>query len=138
MRKRSSKISFWVSDSERKRIKNLAGKTGMGEGEYLRLSALGKTIFQIEELKPMLHDLKGVSRNLNQLTMLAHEGRVTVINLAPVLSWLERNYPAATAFPITVATAAPTTPHLKPRIKIGSRIRLSRLPMSVPVMAFIA
>lgn len=92
MRKRSSKISFWVSDSERKRIKNLAKKTGMGEGEYLRLSALGKTIFQIEELKPMLHDLKGVSRNLNQLTMLAHEGRVTVINLAPVLSWLERNY----------------------------------------------
>ena len=92
MRKRSSKISFWVSDSERKRIKNLAKKTGMGEGEYLRLSALGKTIFQIEELKPMLHDLKGVSRNLNQLTMLAHEGRVTVINLAPVMSWLERNY----------------------------------------------
>lgn len=66
----------------------------MGIGEYLRLSALGKTIYQVEELKPMLHELKSIGRNLNQLTILAHEGRIQTVNLQAVAEILGRNYEA--------------------------------------------
>ena len=61
-RKRNRKKSFWVSDSEWKAIEKIAADTGMGIGEYLRISALGKTIYQIKELKPVLHELKGIGR----------------------------------------------------------------------------
>ena len=42
-RKRNRKKSFWVTDSEWKAIEKIAAGTGMGIGEYLRISALGKT-----------------------------------------------------------------------------------------------
>ena len=45
-RKRNRKKSFWVTDREWKAIEKIAAGTGMGIGEYLRISALGKTIYQ--------------------------------------------------------------------------------------------
>ena len=44
-RKRNRKKSFWVTDREWKAIEKIAAGTGMGIGEYLRISALGKTIY---------------------------------------------------------------------------------------------
>ena len=92
MRKRDKKLSFWVTESERNKIKKIATKTGMKDGEYLLMSALGKTIYQVEELKPMLHELKAIGRNLNQLTTLAHSGRLQVVNLNNTSACLHRNY----------------------------------------------
>lgn len=83
-----------MTDSERKAIERMAAKTGMGDGEYLRTSALGKTIYQVEELKPILHELKGIGRNLNQLTMLSHQGVVRTINLTATADAIERCYRA--------------------------------------------
>lgn len=93
-RKRNRKKSFWVSDSEWKAIEKIAAETGMGIGEYLRISALGKTIYQIEELKPVLHELKGIGRNLNQLTMLAHQGVIRTVNLTATADGIGRCYTA--------------------------------------------
>lgn len=93
-RKRNRKKSFWVSDSEWNAIERIAAETGMGIGEYLRISALGKTIYQIEELKPVLHELKGIGRNLNQLTMLAHQGVVRTVNLTATADSIGRCYTA--------------------------------------------
>ena len=56
------------------------------------MAAQGKTIYQIDELKPTLHELKAIGRNLNQLTMLAHQGRVTTVNLTAATEALIRNY----------------------------------------------
>lgn len=91
-RKRNRKKSFWVSDSEWNAIERIAAETGMGIGEYLRISALGKTIYQIEELKPILHELKCISRNLNQLTMLSHQGVVRTVNLTATTDGIGRCY----------------------------------------------
>lgn len=44
-RKRNRKKSFWVTEGEWKAIEKIAAGTGMGIGEYLRISALGKTIY---------------------------------------------------------------------------------------------
>ncbi len=57
-RKRNRKKSFWVTEGEWKANEKIAAGIGMGIGEYLRISALGKTIYQIEELKPVLHEPK--------------------------------------------------------------------------------
>lgn len=56
------------------------------------MAAQGKTIYQIDELKPTLHELKGIGRNLNQLTMLAHQGRIATVNLTEATEALTRNY----------------------------------------------
>ena len=93
-RKRNRKKSFWVTDGEWKAIEKIAAKTGMGSGEYLRVSALGKTIYQVEELKPILHELKGIGRNLNQLTMLSHQGVIHRVNLTATSDAIWRCYQA--------------------------------------------
>ena len=60
--------------------------------KYLRISALGKTVYQIEELKPVLHELKGIDRNLNQLTLLAHQGVIRTVNLTATADGIGRCY----------------------------------------------
>ena len=64
----------------------------MTQREYLLMAAQGKTIYQIDELKPTLHELKAIGRNLNQLTLLAHQGRITTVNLTAATEALIRNY----------------------------------------------
>ena len=93
-RVRDKKMSFWVSESEQKKIKKLVAKTGLSQREYLLSAALGRTIYQVEELKPTLFELKAIGRNINQLTMLAHQGRVMTVNLTEATNALERNYAA--------------------------------------------
>ena len=93
-RVRDKKMSFWVSEAEQKKIKKLVAKTGLSQREYLLSAALGRTIYQVEELKPTLFELKAIGRNVNQLTMLAHQGRVMTVNLTEATSALERNYAA--------------------------------------------
>ena len=87
-------MSFWVSESEQKKIKKLVAKTGLSQREYLSSAALGRTIYQVEGLKPMLFELKAIGRNINQLTMLAHQGHVTTVNLTEATNALQRNYAA--------------------------------------------
>lgn len=87
-------MSFWVSEAEQKKIKKLVAKTGLSQREYLLSAALGRTIYQVEELKPTLFELKAIGRNVNQLTMLAHQGRVMTVNLTEATNALERNYAA--------------------------------------------
>ena len=93
-RTRNRKKSFWVTEGEWKAIEKIAAGIGMGIGEYLRVSALGKTIYQVEELKPILHELKGIGRNLNQLTMLCHQGVIHTVNLTATADGIGRCYEA--------------------------------------------
>lgn len=83
-----------MTAGEWKAIEKIAAGIGMGIGEYLRISALGKTIYQVEELKPILHELKGIGRNLNQLTMLCHQGVIRTVNLTATADGIGRCYEA--------------------------------------------
>ena len=87
-------MSFWVSEAEHKKIKKLVAKTGLSQREYLLSAALGRTIYQVEELKPTLFELKAIGRNINQLTILTHQGRIKTVNLTEATGALERNYAA--------------------------------------------
>lgn len=83
-----------MTEGEWKSIEKIAAGIGMGIGEYLRISALGKTIYQIEELKPVLYELKCISRNLNQLTMLSHQGVVRTVNVTATADGIGRCFEA--------------------------------------------
>jgi len=45
-------------------------------------------------LKPLLTELKSIGRNLNQLTVLVHQGKISSVNLAETVSTLQKVYAA--------------------------------------------
>ncbi len=51
----------------------------------------------VEELKPILSELRACGRNLNQLTVLAHEGRIQAVHLRETVEALGRTYDAISA-----------------------------------------
>ena len=93
-RERDKKISFWASETERRKIKKIIAKSGLTQREYLLGAALGRTIYQVNELKPVLSELKAIGRNLNQLTILSHQGKISAVNLSEVVSTLQKTYAA--------------------------------------------
>ena len=79
---RTEKLSFRVTEYELKKIEKKAAKANMNLSEYLRRMALNGEIVVIDELKNFIKDLNGISRNLNQLTILVHQGKVKFLNLS--------------------------------------------------------
>jgi len=48
----------------------------------------------VNELKPVLAELKAIGRNLNQLTILSHQGKISAVNLSETVSTLQKIYAA--------------------------------------------
>jgi len=48
---------------------------------YVSLSALDKEIIFFDDIKEMNHQLSEIGNNLNQLTVLAHQGKIKEVNL---------------------------------------------------------
>ena len=48
----------------------------------------------MNELKPVLAELKAIGRNLNQLTVLSHQGKITSVNLTEAVDTLQKIYSA--------------------------------------------
>ena len=61
---------------------------------YLLRAALEEPIYVVGELKPILVELRGWGRNLNQLTVLAHTGRVQTVYLRKCMEVLGKTYEA--------------------------------------------
>lgn len=96
-RKRSQVIAFRVTAAERRRINEKVQKSGQSQQEYLLHAALGQPIYMVKELKPILSELRACGRNLNQLTVLAHEGRVQTVCLRETVETLGKTYEAVNA-----------------------------------------
>ena len=84
--KKDIKFSTRMASKDRESIKELARQSGMSMSDYVTACCLGKQIVIIEGLKEVLQELRSIGKNLNQLVMLAHMGRVTVVNLGEVLT----------------------------------------------------
>lgn len=84
--KKDIKFSTRMASQDRETIKELAKQSHMSMSDYVTACCLGKQIVIIEGLKEVLQELRSIGKNLNQLVMLAHMGRVTVVNLDEVLS----------------------------------------------------
>lgn len=80
------KFSTRMASEDREAIKKLAKQSNMSMSDYVTACCLGQQIVIIDGLKEVLQELRSIGKNLNQLVMLAHMGRVTVVNLSDVLT----------------------------------------------------
>lgn len=76
--------AFRVSSSDLKQIKTKAKRSKRTTTDYIINCALGKDIVVIDGIEPLVHELKGIGRNLNQLTTLANIGKVTTLRFDEV------------------------------------------------------
>lgn len=86
------RITFRVTPEEYETIKAKADQAHMSVSAYVRAAALRHKVVVVDGLKEHTHELKGIGRSLNQLTTLAHEGRISAVDLDSVFSALEKNY----------------------------------------------
>ena len=86
------RITFRVTPEEYETIKAKADQAHMRVSAYVRAAALRHKVVVVDGLKEHTHELKGIGRSLNQLTILAHEGRISAVDLDSVFSALEKNY----------------------------------------------
>ena len=86
------RITCRVTPEEYETIKAKADQAHMSVSAYVRAAALRHKVVVVDGLKEHTHELKGIGRSLNQLTILAHEGRISAVDLDSVFSALEKNY----------------------------------------------
>lgn len=72
--------AFRISQKDLDTIKHRAKKAKMTVTDYITKSALGKEIVMIDGLPEIISQLKKIGNNLNQLTMLSHQGKINTIN----------------------------------------------------------
>ena len=90
--KKEYRITVRLSPEELKSIKAKAETAHMALSTYIRACALRHKVVVVEGVKECNSELKAIGRNLNQLTVLAHEGRIQLVNLEGIESALEKNY----------------------------------------------
>lgn len=86
------RITFRVTPEEYETIKSKADKAHISVSAYVRAAALRHKVVVVDGLQAHTHELKGIGRSLNQLTILAHKGRISAVDLDSVFSALEKNY----------------------------------------------
>ncbi|OOP72816.1 plasmid mobilization protein [Clostridium beijerinckii] len=77
MRKRNVQTNIRMTEDEIEQIKKKAKKANMTFSNYVIASALNKDIVVIDGIKDFTHQLSKVGTNINQLTMLCHQGKIT-------------------------------------------------------------
>lgn len=78
---RSRDIHIRLSEEELKYYADRAGEAGCSISEYIRKSASGNEIYIIPGLKEMAKQIAKLGVNVNQLAVLAHQGRIKEVDL---------------------------------------------------------
>lgn len=74
-------IGFRISETDYNKIQKKAQKANLNISQYVSLSALDKDILVFDDMKEMNFKLSKIGNNLNQLTMLVHQGKIKEVNL---------------------------------------------------------
>lgn len=74
-------FSIRISSDDLNTIKEKARQARLSQSDYVTRCCLGKQVVVIEDLKEILKQQRAIGNNLNQLTVLANMGRVSVANL---------------------------------------------------------
>ncbi len=78
---KTRRINLRVTENEYQKIVGKAKKANLSISRYVSLSALDKEIIFFDDIKRMNHELSKIGNNLNQLTVLAHQGKIKEVNL---------------------------------------------------------
>ena len=81
MRKRNRTITIRCTDEEYERIHNKAQRHKLSLSDFILRSTLDKKIVVADGLDEVAKQQKAIGRNLNQIAMLAHEGRLHSVRL---------------------------------------------------------
>ncbi len=81
MRKRNTTIAIRCTEEESRRIHELAERHGLKLNDFVMRCALGKKIVVATGIDEIVKQQKAIGRNLNQIAMLAHEGRLHSVRL---------------------------------------------------------
>ena len=81
MRKRNHVVPIRFSDHELSVIDTNAEKARMSRTEYLVSAGMDKPIVILDDLKPMLAELRRIGNNVNQLTRKANSGEIYAVGL---------------------------------------------------------
>lgn len=73
---KNKKFAFRISERDLNQIRLKAKRAKMTVTDYLVTSALNKEIVIIDGVEVLIGQQKAVGKNLNQLTTLAHMGRI--------------------------------------------------------------
>ena len=84
MRTRTKQLNFRLLETEHNSIKQKAVKAKLTISRYLILSAINKKVIDKDELKEINHLLKKLSGNINQIAILANQGKITSVDLHTV------------------------------------------------------
>ena len=74
-------LSIRIASGDLDPIKQKAKQARMSQSDYVTRCCLGRQVVVIEDLKEVAKQLRAIGGNLNQLTMLANMGRVSIANL---------------------------------------------------------
>lgn len=91
-KKKEYRITVRLSPEELERIEAKAETAHMAISTYIRACALRHKVVVVDGVKECNSELKAIGRNLNQLTVLAHEGRIQLADLTATENALEKNY----------------------------------------------
>ena len=73
--------AFRITEKDLNTIKRKANKAKMSVTDYITKSALHKEIIIFDGLPEIVTQLKKIGNNLNQLTMLSHQGVINTVSL---------------------------------------------------------
>ena len=79
--KKEKRLTFRVTPEQYERIVAEAEAADMTPAAYARAATLHQQVKVFPGLAEITHELKGIGRNLNQLTVLAHEGKIRTARL---------------------------------------------------------
>lgn len=77
-------FNFRVNEKEYNKIKSKIEKSKLNTSEYLLKTAMDKDIIVIDGLEEIIVQLRKIGNNINQLTKLCNQGKITNINLEEV------------------------------------------------------
>ena len=81
-----------VPEWEKRYVKHKAAEAHMTESEFIRFAAMDKQVTVIEGVDELLTELRRQGNNLNQLTVMARQGRIELVNLEPFMEVYERTW----------------------------------------------
>ena len=77
-------FNFRVNEKEYNKIKSKIEKSKLNTSEYLLRTSMDKDVIVINGLEEIIIQLRKIGNNINQLTKLCNQGRLTNINLEDV------------------------------------------------------
>ena len=82
---KSEYIHLRVAPWEKEQIERRAKRAGKTTSEFVRKAALGQTVIETAPLRELTTELRRQGNNLNQLVVLARQGRISFVDLKPFL-----------------------------------------------------